>query len=1209
MKKLFLSLAAVALMMSACTQDVATPEGNIAIIGDNVAVTATFSPETRTAMAPNADGGLDITWVAGDAIGLFGEDANSTIGTNAEYTATTEGKVSGFAYAGDAESIKWGEGTHTFYAYYPYTETGSNYAAIPASIPAVQTQSAAGNLDHLQPYSFLYASCEASKYANGGNIELQFQNAFSVLEVKLCAAEGTIACDAVIFRTTDENEIVSASNILVNLTDGSLDFSNAEATNEIRINLAEAVELNTETPASIYAMITPGHAGKTFQAVAVVGGKEVVLGEMAVPESGIPAGVKAVLSLNVPAPAAEEAIDLSAAGTANCYIVNKANTAYKFNATVKGNGTTALSTDVAAIAPVKAYLLWAADQATSDLENPGGYPSYYGAANAGKMIDVTSVELKEDGYIYFKTGAEMPNGNAVICATDAEGNIVWSWHMWIVNGYDAAATDYYVTTKGVNTYMMDRNLGATGNPALVANPNLNDYIAARGLCYQWGRKDPFTSNHKYNGYAIQGLLFDAEGNSSTKYLTYGDDRLFQPIYCDDREGGAGIYNDIQKIVEWTASHPINYMRAGSTTSYKWIATNGATEEWGKLWGNQGWESSWDKGGVKTMYDPCPVGYRVPSTGHFIFMTSHNDQAGAYYNKLANWKYNCQEVIFDTEGNVPVEWGKVEPYGLHFYINGVKTKSEGAVDGVQDYGVTPEGLQTMYIPYQGLITYSGSPNDNNMYLQTNAPADGQTRWMKVESGEFFYNATSGGYDQQAKALPVRCIRDVATVTPEPEPEPEPEVPTGVDLSANGTANAYVANAAGTKFKFKATVKGNGYDPISGKAAEAIDLNGANAYIFWGYKKTTSDGADNTKLNASILRESVKIEGDYITFETPAEMLDGNVGIAVADASGNIMWSWHIWCVQGYDYQASAVDVAVHGMNFKIMDRNMGAFSNPAAIENPTEEDYAYALGLLYQWGRKDPFLCGGTQYSTNGGTWFDFIKNGTLVKSPTFSIKGDAAFNYNDFIAGHGLSDFAEILPHSIKNPLQFYLSDNHWVSASSNNDSNGQTTDWGKIWGNQKAEFGGTKTMYDPCPVGYTVASPDHMKFITSTAEDISSSWPTWQLNTTADLVTDSDTPIKNAPWGLYFYTKGVRTEDGAHPEDKTVVFLPKHRWVDNFGKMQDDHSICFYSNAPSPNATRGGKPYKTRVTYKGKVTFKTESWTSASQAASALAVRCVSEN
>ncbi|MBO5758477.1 MAG: fimbrillin family protein, partial [Rikenellaceae bacterium] len=795
MKKLFLSLAAVALMMSACTQDVATPEGNIAIIGDDVAVSATFSPETRTAMAPNADGGLDITWVASDAIGLFGEDANSTIGTNAEYTATTEGKVSGFAYAGDAESIKWGEGTHTFYAYYPYTETGSNYAAIPASIPAVQTQSAAGNLDHLQPYSFLYASCEASKYANGGNIELQFQNAFSVLEVKLCAAEGTIACDAVIFRTTDENEIVSASNILVNLTDGSLDFSNAEATNEIRINLAEAVELNTETPASIYAMITPGHAGKTFQAVAVVGGKEVVLGEMAVPESGIPAGVKAVLSLNVPAPAAEEAIDLSAAGTANCYIVNKANTAYKFNATVKGNGTTALSTDVAAIAPVKAYLLWAQDQPMSDPDQPDEWPTYYGDTNAGNMIDVTSVELKEDGYIYFKTGAEMPNGNAVICATDAEGTIVWSWHMWIVNDYDAASNDYYVTTKGVNTYFMDRNLGAVGNPDKVANPDVNDYAAARGLCYQWGRKDPFTSNVKHNGYASKGMVYDAEGNGTSKYMTYGDDRIFPAVYCDNREEGVGIYDDINKIVAWTAANPTGYMRAGSTTSYKWISTDGTTEEWGKLWGNQGWQSSWDKGGVKTMYDPCPVGYRVPSTGHFIFITAHGDQASTGYgNNFRNWQFNSKEIIFDEAGAVLGAHEKVEPYGLHFYINGAKTKSEGAVDGVQDYGITPDGLQTMYIPCQGHITYSGSPYDNNMYLQTNAPANGQTRWMKTESGNFYYNATSGSYDQQAKAMPVRCIREEATITPEPEPEPEPEVPTGVDLSANGTANTYVVNAA-------------------------------------------------------------------------------------------------------------------------------------------------------------------------------------------------------------------------------------------------------------------------------------------------------------------------------------------------------------------------------------------------------------------------------
>ncbi|MBO7168979.1 MAG: hypothetical protein J6V43_02740, partial [Rikenellaceae bacterium] len=568
-------------------------------------------------------------------------------------------------------------------------------------------------------------------------------------------------------------------------------------------------------------------------------------------------------------------------------------------------------------------------------------------------------------------------------------------------------------------------------------------------------------------------------------------------------------------------------------------------------------------------------------------------------------FNSKEIIFDEAGAVLGAHEKVEPYGLHFYINGAKTKSEGAVDGVQDYGVTPEGLQTMYIPCQGLITYSGNPWDNNMYLQTNAPANGQTRWMKTESGNFYYNATSGSYDQQAKAMPVRCIREEATITPEPEPEPEPEVPTGVDLSANGTANTYVVNAAGTKFKFKATVKGNGYDPITGAVAEAINLEGANAYIFWGFKKTTSDGADNTQLNASILRESVKIEGDYITFETPAEMLDGNVGIAVADASGNIMWSWHMWCVQGYDYQASAVDVNVHGMNYKIMDRNMGAFSNPAAIENPTEEDYAYAHGMYYQWGRKDPFLCGGTQYSA-GGTWFDFIKNGTLVKSPTFTIKGDGAYNYNDFIAPHGLSDFNEILAASVKNPLQFFTGSN-WATAAST--SNGQTDDWGKLWGNQKDDYQtSVKTMYDPCPAGYTVASPNHFSFAVSSGSLTQlQTYPTWELNTPNDIVDGTNT-LANAPWGMYFYTKGARTES-AHPEDKTVVFLPKQRWIQNTGVIRDNSYICMYTNAPSNKDSWGGQPYKANIEYHGYTHLNRPDWTYAAEAACALAIRCVSEN
>ena len=105
MKKLLLSRASVALMMSACTQDVAESEGNFAPADGKVSVAATFSSETRTAMTENSANGLDITWVAGDAIGLFGQDATATVGDNVEYTAVAAGKYSDFAYAGSSNAI------------------------------------------------------------------------------------------------------------------------------------------------------------------------------------------------------------------------------------------------------------------------------------------------------------------------------------------------------------------------------------------------------------------------------------------------------------------------------------------------------------------------------------------------------------------------------------------------------------------------------------------------------------------------------------------------------------------------------------------------------------------------------------------------------------------------------------------------------------------------------------------------------------------------------------------------------------------------------------------------------------------------------------------------------------------------------------------------------------------------------------------------
>ncbi len=439
------------------------------------------------------------------------------------------------------------------------------------------------------------------------------------------------------------------------------------------------------------------------------------------------------------------------------------------------------------------------------------------------------------------------------------------------------------------------------------------------------------------------------------------------------------------------------------------------------------------------------------------------------------------------------------------------------------------------------------------------------------------------------------------------------PTYLDLSANGTANCYVINEAGQNYKFKATVKGNGYDPITGAEAETIAPT--QAYILWGMRKSDSAGSDNTQLNTSILRGSVELDKDgYICFTTAPSMEDGNFVIVATDNNHNILWSWHMWCCKGYDYAGSAIDVDLYGDSYKILDRNIGAFAAPTLTTSSSSKDFEFTHSLIFQWGRKDPFAAGNLQTPTSWGymSWIDWAeKNGAIKQSPTFYIVGRSdrsAYKYDPYIIPHNLTETNAILAHSVKNPMTYFTGSN-WASSAAT--SNGQTADWGKLWGNQSASGKGVKTMYDPCPVGYTVASPDRLKFISATGEKTPVG-ATWQVNATmnlnnADGSAVSNNPLKASPFGMFFYTKATRTET-EHPADKTVVFLPRHNWSTSQGNEKQENFICLYTNAPSAEEAWGGQPYKAVVTYSGYGSFKEPNWNSAAEAGAAMPVRCVSE-
>jgi len=157
--------------------------------------------------------------------------------------------------------------------------------------------------------------------------------------------------------------------------------------------------------------------------------------------------------------------DLSANGTANCYIVSKEGD-YYFTATVAGNGDEGILPSVTAPA--------ADFPASSEL-------SPVSAAIELNENDVISNVRLQNGKIYFH--ASGAKGNATITIKNSRNYIAWSWHIWCTDVPEART---HSNPDQIQFTVLDRNIGATS-----AEPDQGE--ANLGMFYQWGRKDPFVA--------------------------------------------------------------------------------------------------------------------------------------------------------------------------------------------------------------------------------------------------------------------------------------------------------------------------------------------------------------------------------------------------------------------------------------------------------------------------------------------------------------------------------------------------------------------------------------------------------------------------------------------------------------------------------------------------------------------------------------------
>ena len=186
-----------------------------------------------------------------------------------------------------------------------------------------------------------------------------------------------------------------------------------------------------------------------------------------------------------------------------------------------------------------------------------------------RSVKVMNAEKRDKAYIVVETGNKA--GNAVV-AMKVNGEIYWSWHIW--------CTDYNPNLKEgqqeLNGFVwMDRNLGATYNKY-----NEEGGIKSKGFLYQWGRKDLFPPTKGWEKTESDEDLYNLAG----EIITFSK----VPV-----EVFNNIPNSVHNSMSFYTSEESWYTNAKGT--YRRIDLS--------LWNS--------KVGKKTIFDPCPDGWRVP----------------------------------------------------------------------------------------------------------------------------------------------------------------------------------------------------------------------------------------------------------------------------------------------------------------------------------------------------------------------------------------------------------------------------------------------------------------------------------------------------------------------------------------------------------------------------------------------------------------------
>ena len=231
---------------------------------------------------------------------------------------------------------------------------------------------------------------------------------------------------------------------------------------------------------------------------------------------------------------------------------------------------------------------------------------------------ISSVGIDGDYLTFTVDPDHIAPGNAVIAATtgaDGTGDVVWSWHIWVTEETLANTT---TIDTGYHVYeVAPVNVGWVPDNTYGSNP-----------FYQWGRKDPMTpsngiGNQSHDTWAIDGTQLTSSTNTSCYSMIDGAHSIGETIQNPISFYNDGPYNET-KYNYWDAE---NTTLDNSNSTSRSVAT------------------------VKTVYDPCPPDFCVPTSNCFYYIYSNYSSYFPWSSTPAGrtWNKNGASVFFPASG--------------------------------------------------------------------------------------------------------------------------------------------------------------------------------------------------------------------------------------------------------------------------------------------------------------------------------------------------------------------------------------------------------------------------------------------------------------------------------------------------------------------------------------------------------------------------------